>query len=146
MQLSSIVSLADRFVPGHLKAGSEEFRRGRILVLLSFCGFVWGPVFALVFVLVGASLEVATALLLSGFTIAAIPLILRTSGSLSMSANVLFATLFATVVGVSVVRGGYPVSALMWSISVPMLAVFLGQRRAAGVWLLAVAGKYAILG
>ena len=146
MEPSRILVFTDWFIPQHLRTDGENLRRARNLVLLTISGFVWGPVLALTHLLVLGATGVALMLLLAGLATAMVPLLLRISGSISISANVLFAILFSIVIGVTVARGGYPVSGLMWSLPIPMLAVLLGQQRAALVWLIAVLSKFAILG
>ena len=138
--------LIDYFVPPRLARDPGLLWRARLLILTSMLGFVWGPFFAPVHYWLGESPYAAVGLVLAGLVAAIIPFCLKIVGSLHLAGNLLFAVLYGIVLVVTTARGGFPVSGLMWSISVPMLAVFLLGARSATVWLVLVAAKYLVLG
>ena len=127
-------SFIDRLVPEALQSDPEKRRRARLLILIALAGFVWGPVFAPIHFFVGRTPGASLALLIAGLSTALVPLVLRKTGSLAIAANALCLILLAIVAEVTFVRGGFPVSALMWICVVPMIALFLLGRRAGIAW------------
>ena len=136
----------DRLIPDNLKADRETLRKARLLVAISFTGFIWGPVFAPIHFYVGRSLQASIALLVAGLAVMMMPFVLRASGGLKIPANLLCALLLCIVLEVTVVRGGYPVSALIWACVIPLLALFLLGRKPAVIWGLVVAAFFLGLG
>ncbi len=138
--------LIDRLIPPALRADESSSWQGRLLILIALAGFVWGPIFAPFYFFAFGAPGAGTALLIAGLATLLVPLLLRRTGSLRLATHVLCAILFLIVVAVTVARGGYPVSALMWSAAIPMLAVFLAGWRSALVWAGLVSAKFAGLG
>ncbi len=137
-------TVVDRLIPAELR--ETALWPSRLLILISFAGFIWGPVFAPLYIFVFGSLKAGVALLLAGASALLVPLLLRRTGSLELATHTLCSILFLIVVAVTVARGGYPVSGLMWSAAIPMLVVFLIGGRAAVLWAGLVAVKFLGLG
>ncbi len=137
-------AVVNRLIPAELRASASW--QSRLLILISLAGFVWGPIFALLYIFVFGSLWAGIALLVAGASTLLIPLLLRRTGSLRLATHALCSILFLIVIAVTVARGGYPVSGLMWSAAIPMLVVFLIGWRAALLWAGLVAVKFLGLG
>ncbi len=134
----------DRLIPAELREGSSW--QCRLLILISFAGFIWGPIFAPLYIFVFGSLQAGIALLLAGTSTLLVPFLLRRTGSLHLATHALCSILFLIVIAVTVARGGYPVSGLMWSAAIPMLVLFLIGWRPALLWAGLVAAKFLGLG
>ncbi len=139
-------AFVDRLVPPELLKDGRSSWQARLLVLISFAGFIWGPIFAPLYFFVFGSYRAGIALLVAGASILLVPLLLRRTGNLLFATHSLCSILFLIVVAVTLARGGYPVSGLMWSAAIPMLAVFLAGWRAALLWAGLVAVKFLALG
>ncbi|MCP3957902.1 MAG: response regulator [bacterium] len=136
----------DRLIPARLRGNDTALWQSRLLILISFTGFFWGPAFSLFYFFVFDAPVMGAALVLAGLGILTVPFVLRGTGNLHLAAHMLFAILFLVVIGVTLVRGGYPVSGLVWSAAIPMLAIFLTNRRSAVVWAFLVFTKYVAFG
>ncbi len=134
------LAVVDRLVPADLRESSSW--QCRVLVLISFAGFIWGPIFAPLYIFVFGSLRAGVALLIAGASTLLVPLLLRRTGNLYVATHALCSILYLIVVAVTVARGGYPVSGLMWSAAIPMLALFLAGWRSALLWAGLVAVKF----
>ncbi len=139
-------AFVDRLIPPELRESGRSRWQARLLILISFAGFIWGPIFAPLYFFVFGSLRAGIALLVAGASTLLVPLLLRRTGNLHLATHSLCAILYLIVVAVTLARGGYPVSALMWSAAIPMLAVFLAGWRSALLWAGLVAGKFLALG
>ncbi len=146
--LRSRFSLAavDRLIPPELREDEGSGWQARLLILISFAGFIWGPVLAPVYFFVLGIPEAGVALLIAGLGTLLIPFLLRRTGSLDLATHTLCSILFSIVIVVALVRGGYPVTGLMWSTLIPMLAILLAGWRSAVLWAGLVIAKFLILG
>ncbi len=145
-QDQSAFTFVERLVPPELREEGRSIWQARLLVLISFAGFVWGPLFASLYIFAFDSLRAGIALLIAGASTLLVPFLLRRTGSLLLATHVLCSILFLIVIAVSLARGGFPVSGLMWSAAIPMLAVFLVGWRSALAWAGLVAAKFLVLG
>ncbi len=136
--------MIDRLVPAGLD--EHEQWQSRVLILISFAGFVWGPIFAPLYIFGFGSLQAGIALLVAGVSTLLVPLLLHRTGSLRLATHALCSILFLIVIAVTLVRGGYPVSGLMWSAAIPILAIFLAGWRVALFWACLVATKFLAFG
>ncbi len=134
----------DRLIPAELRESARW--QSRLLILISFAGFVWGPIFAPLYVFVFGSTGAGVALLFAGASTLLVPLLLRRTGSLGLATHALCSILYLIVVAVTLARGGYPVSGLMWSAAIPMLAIFLAGWRSAVLWAGLIAVKFGVFG
>ncbi len=134
----------DRLIPARLRETASW--QSRLLILISFAGFIWGPLFAPLYIFVFGSPWAGIALLIAGASTLLVPLLLRRTKNLQLATHALCSVLFSIVIAVTVARGGYPVSGLMWSAAIPMLAVFLAGWRAALLWVGLIAVKFLAFG
>ncbi len=140
------LALIDRLVPPDLRGNEAAYWRARLLILICLVGFIWVPFLApYYFFVVGAS-DTGIALVLAGLCTLLVPLLLRRSGSLRLATHTMCSILFVVVVAVTLARGAYPVAVLMWSATIPMLALFLVGWRSSLVWVVLVGGKYLVFG
>ena len=140
-----ILAVVDRLIPLQLRRDESSSWRSRLLILFAFTGFVWGPTFAPFYFFIARLPTAGWALLIAGLATLLVPFLLYRTGSLSVAGHTLFAILFLIVIAVSLPRGGYPVSGLMWSTAIPMLAIFIAGRRAAFIWAGLVTIKFLVL-
>ena len=136
----------DFMVPGSLKDNPDTLQKARLLILISFTGFIWGPVFAPIHYFIGRTPSASMALLVAGLSTILVPFLLRATESLTLATNALCGILLCIVIEVTVVRGGYPVSALIWSCAIPLLALLIIGRKAAVIWGLTISALLVGLG
>ena len=86
------------------------------------------------------------ALLIAGLGTFLVPFLLRRTGSRRLATHTLCAILFSVVIAVTLTRGTFPVSGLMWSTMIPMLALLLAGWRSAILWAGLVIAKYLTFG
>ena len=140
------MALVDRLIPAQLTGDETAIWQTRLLILISFAGFIWGPIFAPLYFFTFGAPKTGIALLIAGTSTLLVPLLLRRTGSLELATHTLCSILYLIVITVTVARGGYPVSGLMWSAAIPMLAIFFAGRRAAILWASLVATQFLALG
>ncbi len=140
------LALVDRLIPADLREAEDSVWQSRLLILISFAGFIWGPIFAPLYFFVFGSAKAGVSLLCAGVGTLVVPLLLRRTESLPFATHALCSILFLIVIAVTLARGGYPVSGLMWSAAIPMLAMFLAGWRSALLWAVLVAVKFLALG
>ena len=132
----------DRWIPDQVARDDEQRWRARLLVLIALSGFVWGPIFALIYLAEPTTRGTGLFLVAIGLVTAATPAVLRLTRSLETTTHWLLTLLFITVLVVTLARRGFPVSALLWASIIPGLAVVLGRRRGLWPWLLVVTATY----
>ncbi len=140
------LAVVDRLIPPKLREDEDSGWRARLLILISFTGFIWGPVLALFYFFVLATPVAGIALLTAGLCTFLVPFLLRRTGRLPLAANILCFILFSIVIAVTLARGDYPVAGLMWSTAIPVLAILLAGWRSAILWTGLVITKFLILG
>ncbi len=138
--------LVERLIPPALRGDEASAWRARLLILICFAGFIWGPIFAPCYLFIFGAPETGIALLIAGVGTLMVPLLLRRTGHLRLAVHTLCTILFLAVIAATLARGGYPVSALVWSTMIPMLAIFLSGWRAASLWAGLVIAKFVIIG
>lgn len=111
----------------------DQLRRARTLV--SFCLMLafWGPFFGLLFLLIGA-LPKAFGAVLGGLAVGAIPLMLKRTKSLLLSANVLMVCMVIIVLFLGVRDGGHGSPSFLWNLGIPLVGVLLMGPRVGIVW------------
>ncbi|MEE8523269.1 MAG: hypothetical protein V3T72_05000, partial [Thermoanaerobaculia bacterium] len=137
--------LLDGWIPAHFTSDAEQRWRARLLVLIATSGFLWGPAFAVIYFVTPETHWAGYFLIAIGLAAAATPLVLRVSGSLDLATHWVLAVLFVSVVTVTGARGGFPVSALLWSAVIPGLAVILARRRYLAIWLFLVTANFIVI-
>lgn len=134
--LREIANAAERFVPPACRQDVELTRRARLIARFGFLGAVSGAFFALFYVLIGHDLGAAIVIACSsGF--AAVPWLLRRSGSLLLAGNALCLILVLGFTTLCFVEGGLEGHAFAWLVSVPLCALLLVGVRPATGWALA---------
>ena len=136
----------DRWIPAELLSDERATWQSRLLILISVAGCIWGPIFAPFYFFVVDAPGAGVALLVAGLATLLVPVLLHRTGSLPLAAHALFTILFLIVIVVTLARGDYPVSALMWSAAIPLLAIFLVELKAALAWAALVVAKFFLLG
>lgn len=142
MATHSLTRFLDRWLPESIADDAEQRWRARLLVLIAISGFVWGPAFSLIYFAAPSTHWAGWFLLAVGFLTVTTPLVLRATESLDLTTHWLLLIVFLTVLVVTLARGGFPVSALLWSAPLPGLAVILARRRGLPVWLALVVTTY----
>jgi PAS domain S-box-containing protein len=140
--------MVDYFVPDELRGeGTLEEQKARLLPLFTVALGIWGPIFIPIFYFQG-SVAGSVSMALGTMLIAAAPILLKVTGSVTVAGNFLAGLSFATLVSMLAIGGGVDPSTMSWCVLIPIFAnVFCGSRWALG-WIgaLAVAfsGLYAI--
>ncbi len=138
--------LFDRFVPPEIAdRGGDDLLRARVVVGSAFGIVGWGPVFALAHTIFGLWDLVLMFTLATGVC-AAVPLVLRHTGSTRAASWLLCADLIAIIGYGSSQTGGVTSPALMWFIALPVLIALTvdlaAARRLAVLVLALLAGVY----
>jgi CheY-like chemotaxis protein len=138
----SLRTWLEKSIPQPLRRDPDTLRRARLLVYTATTGSLWGPFFAPLYFWLFDAPQAATALLIAAAAISLVPLVLRATAHLRLAVYLLASVLFAIVLVVTLARGGYPVSGLMWSMAIPLLVQTLLGSRDALVWCGLVCTKY----
>ncbi|HEX2485264.1 MAG TPA: PAS domain-containing protein, partial [Myxococcota bacterium] len=144
--LSSLPArVASWFIPPDVGArGSEALIRSQATLAIAALGLVIGAVTAAAD-LVGGARTVGLVILPLLAPAAAVPFVLRRTGSPERAGNLLVATLFAMIFVPGVLTLGRA-SGVVFVFLVPVLAVLLCSRRAALGWSILAAGSTLVLG
>jgi signal transduction histidine kinase/CheY-like chemotaxis protein len=130
-----VVRFFEWFLPAAVAEGRPGlYRIGRLVVLLSLVGVPFWLGFAAWYWFVRGSMAATITLLVGGVVHGLVPLVLRRSGSLFVSANLLGANMVGTLAVVGYIKGGFPTTVLMWHVVVPMAAALLGRIQMLVVW------------
>lgn len=132
-------------IPQALRGDPDTLRRARLLIYIAAIGSFWGPFFAPFYLWGFGAPRAAFGLLVAGAAIVSVPLVLRATANLRFAVYLLSCVLFSIVLVVTLARGGYPVSGLMWSMAIPLLVQTLLGMRDAIVWCVLIAIKYLAL-
>jgi PAS domain S-box-containing protein len=121
-------------VPDTLR-GTNTFdeQRARVIVLVSVSTALLGPVFAIVFWLVGNQ-WIAVPFLVGGLLMLTPPLILRQTSSFEAVGNWFAALSFAALCAIVWMSGGTQPEALVWLFFPPVVAMVFAGIRSGGVW------------
>lgn len=124
----------DWFVPDAIRArGADALRRARLAVGasgLAALAFLWTSVEQIAW---GVP-EVGRATAASVPLLAALPLLIRRSGSMAAVAHALPLLLYLFCLGLGVATAGRATGTLLGAVVVPLIAVLLGGRRAGAAW------------
>jgi PAS domain S-box-containing protein len=135
----------DRWVPPGLSdPGSLDLLRARVLILLSvvlltLC--VWSASFQLL----RGSRPIALVPLAMIPAVAAMPALLRRTGSLRLAGNVLTSIFFLGLTAVNVLSGARAVAGLLSMVLIPPIAALVAGRRAAVLWTALACAELALL-
>jgi PAS domain S-box-containing protein len=135
----------DRWVPPGLSdPGSLDLLRARVLVLLSvvllpLCA--WSASFQFL----RGSRAIALIPLVMIPAVAAMPALLRRTGSLRLAGNVLTSIFFLGLTAVNVLSGARAVAGLLSMVLIPPIAALVAGRRAAVLWTTLACAELALL-
>lgn len=131
-----LTALADRFVPGACGSDPEAGRRARLIARFGILGAVFGAVYATFYLLIGHYWGTGIIVVCSlGFAV--MPWVMKRTGSLAIAGNVLSLILTLGFSALCYVEGGMSGHAMAWLASVPLCALLLVGRKAAGRWMAA---------
>lgn len=135
---------SDRFVPDPCALDPEAGRRARLICRFGFLGAIFGSAYATFYLLIGHDWGALIIVVCSsGFAL--MPWLMKRTGSLDIAGN--FLSLILTL-GFSVLcclEGGMSGHAMAWLASVPLCALLLVGRKAAGWWMAASFAACAII-
>lgn len=130
------------FIPNHIQEGlAAELQRARLLVQFSLGFGSFGISFSAIMLLMGAPWPALYNLLLS-LIIVGLPLVLRWTGSMHLTANALVITMAVLMAGLTTMLGGIHSPNLPVMSVCPMVAAFLLGRRMAVFWIGVVLSTY----
>ncbi|REK15734.1 MAG: GGDEF domain-containing protein [Planctomycetota bacterium] len=134
--LAAVVRL---FVPQQLRRTPELFREGQRVVALHLALFVWGPVYAVVMLLLGALITTLILLVTGGLNIGSL-LLLRVTKSPAVCGNVLAGVIWLSCTSMMLVTGGLHSPVLPWYACISAVALMLSSTRAGLFWAVASGG------
>jgi signal transduction histidine kinase len=127
--------LTNYFLFGDCLTNPEHGRRARLVTWFGLLGFVFGSFYASFYVAIGHHWGVAIVAVCSlGFLSA--PFLMRAFRSVTLGGNFLAAIMTLGFTGLCYVEGGLRGHAVAWLASVPLCALLLVGKRAAGVWVI----------
>jgi signal transduction histidine kinase len=122
------------FVPPSLRdADADTLRRAKLCVGYAFTVPVWGPILAWLLWWIGQNAVAGAIAMATACTIAPL-LLLRTTGSLALTAHVIAGATAAFTILCSWLEGGLAAPGLLWFPLAPVLATLIGGRRAGAGW------------
>lgn len=133
--LARLAAFAEEYVPESARHDTESLRRARMIGRFGFLGFIFGMVYALVFILVHHYWGSAIISVCS-FGFLATPFLLKKSGKLNFYGHVLSFILTVGFTGLCLVEGGMEGHAIAWLASVPLCTLLVVGRRAATGWVI----------
>jgi signal transduction histidine kinase len=124
---------SEYYTPPALLEDAEAARRARLVVGFGLVGSIFGPIYATYYLLIGHGWGTAI-IMACTLGMAAVPWILKFTGSLTLAGN-LHALILATgFTGLTAIEGGVNGHAIAWLASVPLCVLLLVGTRAAQVW------------
>ena len=124
---------AERFIPTSCQTDPESARRARLIARFGILGTIFGSVFAAFYALVnhiwGAGIVIVCS---AGF--AGIPWLMRRTQSVPLAGHSLCGILILGFTALCGCEGGSEGHAIAWLVSVPLCALLLVGRKAAGSW------------
>lgn len=124
---------ADRFIPLSCQTDPESARRARLTARFGILGTIFGSIFAAFYALVshpwGAGIVIVCS---AGF--AGIPWLMRRTQSVPRAGHSLCGILILGFTALCACEGGSEGHAIAWLVSVPLCALLLVGRKAAGSW------------
>lgn len=143
--LGGLNRFVEGFVPSECMSDPNRARRARLVAHFGVQGAIFGPAYAIFYLLIGHYWG-AGIICVCSIVFAAIPSFLRRTGRLDRAGHILVGTMAAGFTQLTFVEGGMHGHAVAWLSSVPLCALLvLGHRRAVN-WCfvcLAIAGVMA---
>jgi signal transduction histidine kinase len=135
MALRLIGAAAERFIPTECQHAAELTRRARLVARFGILGAIFGAVFGLFYAGVGHFWGAGIVAVCSvGFAV--IPWLMRCTQSIQLAGNALCGILIVGFTALCGCEGGSEGHAIAWLVSVPLCALLLVGRKAAGSWAL----------
>jgi len=129
--------LIDWLIPERLRMeDADTKRRARLIVALTLAIMVWAPVFAVIYQMLGLP-GFSIGVLVAGALGAIILGVMRETGSIGWSANLIALVLFSLLAYLSLFSGGISSPAVPWFVAVPMVATMMVGHRTGMIWLTA---------
>src|SRR5262245_37655323 len=122
-------AVCDYFIPASLLENLETARRARLIVGFGVTGSIFGPIYAIFYLLIGHFWGAAT-ILVCTLGMASVPWILRRGGSLVITGNLHAFILVLGFSGLTAIEGGVHGHAIAWLASVPLCVLLLVGPRA----------------
>ncbi|MGE5191672.1 MAG: ATP-binding protein [Deltaproteobacteria bacterium] len=133
--MSVFSQLVDWQLPAGLHTGNADTRRrARMVVGFTLALIIWAPVFAVIYSMLHLP-EFSIGVLIAGTLGVLILGLLRRTGWIRLSANLMMLVLFGILAFVSVFSGGIGSPAVSWFAAVPMVATMLLGYRTGMIWL-----------
>ncbi len=131
--LRQIANTAERFLPVACQNDTELTRRARLVARFGILGVVFGAVFALFYGLIGHFWGAGIVAVCSS-AFAFIPWLMRRTQSIQLAGHALCGILIVGFTALCGCEGGSEGHAIAWLVSVPLCALLLVGRKAAGSW------------
>ncbi len=129
------VDLVEYFVPSELKTKDVETRRrANLVVIFSIAVSLWAPVYGAVYAFVLELPVAGFAILMAGVFGSLTPIVLRFTGRIVLSGNLLTSYLFIILSYTAYCSGGQGSAPLMWMVAVPMVAICMSGTRSGFIW------------
>ncbi len=133
--LRQIANTAERFLPVACQNDTELTRRARLVARFGILGVVFGAVFGLFYGLIGHFWGAGIVAVCSA-AFAFIPWLMRRTQSIQLAGHALCGILIVGFTALCGCEGGSEGHAIAWLVSVPLCALLLVGRKAAGSWAL----------
>src|SRR5580704_3533532 len=112
--MSAPARLVDWLIPETLRTGEvDTLRRARLVVALTLAIMVWAPIFAVLYEVLGLP-QFSLGVLIAGGLGALILRVMRETGSIRWSANLIALVLFSVLSYLSLFSGGISSPAVPW--------------------------------
>ena len=128
------LGVAHRFIPAALQQDAAQAARAGNVVNAAVMAGTAGPLYALAYWLLGLETAAVEILLCCAVMLSAPP-VLRLTGSVVAAREVFLCALFFNFSWLSWHLGGIVSPTVSWLITGPVVAMFLGGKRCAGLWL-----------
>ncbi len=127
--------LVESFIPVQCHNSAEHTRQARLIVRFALLGVISGILYAGFFMLVEHYFGTAIILFCSlGFAV--VPFLLKRTGAIKLSGNLLSGIMVIGFTGLCGVEGGMHGHALAWLASIPLCALLLVGKQAAKIWVI----------
>jgi signal transduction histidine kinase len=131
--LAGMDAALERFVPDRCRADPDLARRARLIAHFGVQGTLFGAAYAIFYCLIGHFSGAAVIFVCSAI-FAAVPWILKRTGSIGMSGHLVVGTMAAGFTQLTLIEGGIHCHAVAWLASVPLCALLILGTRPAAVW------------
>ncbi|MBN9422208.1 MAG: chemotaxis protein [Candidatus Accumulibacter sp. 66-26] len=126
-------TLLEWFIPAGIRHSQDALVRARTVVNVALLAGVVAPLFAVSYFKLGHA-AMGQGILLGSAGLLLGPPLLRFSGSVRFAAEFVTACMFGMVTWMVYVNGGILSTSVMWFVSVPVAAIFVGGRRSGYFW------------